>query len=359
MTRSQLLALQQQGHEIAGHTIGHSNLTTLTQADARDQVCRDRVALIDAGFAITSFAYPFGANNSSVEQIVEDCGYNSARDVGGLSCSGCPHANSIPPTNPYAIRTHTSVKSTTTLATLQRYVTQAEQSGGGLLPLVFHHVCDGCQTNSVSPATLAAFLDWLAARAPSTRVGTMHEAIGGEPPTPPTGEPPTSSNLLRNPSLETDADGSQVPDCWQRGGFGTSTASYTLVSDAHDGNVAQRITITSWSSGGRRLVSAQDLGTCAPAVTPSRSYTMTAFYKATTQPRFSVYYRNASGAWIWFAQSPLLPTSSSYRLASYTTPPMPADATAISIALTIFNVGTITMDTFTLVDASSTTATAD
>ena len=65
-------------------------------------------------------------------------------------------------------------------------------------------------------------------------------------------------NLLRNPSLETDADGNQVPDCWQRGGFGTNTATFALVSDAFDGTRAQNVTITSFSSGARRLVSAQD-----------------------------------------------------------------------------------------------------
>lgn len=361
MTNDQLMTLEGQGHEIAGHTISHADLTTLAEADARGQVCNDRVALLDAGFAVTSFAYPFGANNATVEQIVEDCGYNSARDVGGLvtpgSCSGCPYANPIPPPNPYALRTSDSVESTTSLATLQQYVTQAEQHGGGLVPIVFHHVCSGCASNGITPSTLAAFLDWLAARAPSTQVGTVHDVIGGpvkpgvSVPPPPI-EPPPASNLLRNPSLETDADGNQVPDCWQRGGFGTNSSTYALVNDAFDGSVAQRITITSWSSGGRRLVSAQDLGTCAPPVTAGHSYTMSAYYKATTQPRFSVYYRNASGAWIWFAQSPLLPASSTYRQATYTTPPLPAEATAISIGLTIFDVGTITIDAHTLVDAS-------
>jgi hypothetical protein len=169
---------------------------------------------------------------------------------------------------------------------------------------------------------------------------------------PPDTEPPPASNLVRNPSLETDADGNQVPDCWQRGGYGTSSATYSLVSDASDGSVAQRIAITSWSSGGRRLITAQDLGTCAPSVIAGHAYTMTAFYKATTQPRFSVYYRTTSGAWVWFAQSSLLPTSSTYRQATYTTPPMPADATAISFGLTIFDVGSVTMDQFTLVDAT-------
>ena len=356
MTAAQMLDLQDRGHEIAGHTITHPNLTTLAEADARGQVCNDRVALLGYGFDVRSFAYPFGANNATVEQIVRDCGYNSARDVGGLvapsSCSGCPYANSIPPQNLYAIRTQGSVESSTTLEQMQQYVTNAEQNGGGFVPIVFHHVCDNCTSNAITPATLAAFMDWLAARGPATQVGTMHEVIGGDlkpgvPANPPDSEPPPASNLLRNPSLETDANGNQVPDCWQRGGFGTSSATYSLVSDAFDGNVAQRITMTSFSSGGRSLISAQDLGSCAPAVTPGHAYTMTSYYMASVQPIFSVYYRKTNGAWAWFAQSARLPTSSTYRQATYTTPPLPSDATAISIGMMITAVGNITLDALT------------
>lgn len=361
MTRSQLLALQADGHEIGGHTITHANLTSLAEADARGQVCNDRVALLDDGFAVTSFAYPFGANNATTDQMVEECGYNSARDVGGLvtgeSCANCPYANAIPPLDLYAMRTNGSVESSTTLAMLQEYVTQAEESGGGFVPIVFHHVCNGCASNSISPALLGQFLDWLAARSPSTQVATVNEVIGGSVRPgmfvePPDTDPPPASNLIRNPSLEADTDGNQVPDCWQRGGYGTNSATYSLVSDAYDGDVAQRITISSLSSGGRRLITAQDLGTCAPSVTAGHAYTMTAFYKATAQPRFTVYYRTTSGAWLWFAQSPLLPASSTYRQATYTTPALPADATAISLGLTIFDAGTLTMDAYGLVDAT-------
>jgi hypothetical protein len=161
----------------------------------------------------------------------------------------------------------------------------------------------------------------------------------------------TPANLLQNASLEIDADGNQVPDCWQRGGYGTNSATFAVVSDAFDGTRAQNVTITSWSSGARRLVSAQDAGACAPRVTPDTRYTMTAYYKATSQPRFSVYYRTASGTWVWFAESPLLPTSSTYRSATYTTPAMPSEATAISIGLSIFNVGSLTSDAYTLMAA--------
>ena len=362
MTMSQLLGMQAAGHEIAGHTISHARLASIEPDEARREVCNDRVALLNAGFRVTSFAYPFSSQNELVQQIVDDCGYNSGRLVGGLvtgtSCNGCPYGNPRPPPDLYAIRTNASVKDDTTLDDLKGYVTQAENNGGGWVPLVFHHVCDNCDSLRVSPSTLAAFLDWLEPRqALGTYVGTVDEVIGGAvrpgvPGPPVNPPPPPTGNMLINPSLEADTNSDQIPDCWQRGGTGTNSATYTLTNNAYDGARAQRIDMTSFTSGARRIVSRQDTGTCAPAITPGRQYTMTARYIANTGPMFSVYYRNASGGWVWFAQSSRFATSSTYALASYTTPPMPADATGISVGLSIVGVGSLTMDAFTLVDAA-------
>ena len=353
MSEAQVIALEQAGHEIGGHTLDHANLPTLTDADARNEVCNDRTALLAKGFRVTSFAYPFGADDTRTQGIVKDCAYNSARDVGGLesdgACPGCPgFANPTPPSNLYEVRTNDSIHSDTTLAALEEYVTDAEQNGGGYVPIVFHHVCDGCDPDSITAPNLATFLDWLAQRAPSTTTATVDQVIGGS-----VSPHVAYSNLAKNPSLETDANGDQVPDCWQRGGYGTNSATYALGSDAHDGVVAQKITVTSLSSGGRRLVTAQDTGACAPSIIAGHRYTTSAFYKATVQPKFTVYYRNASGAWVYLAESSFLPTSSTYRQGTYTTPAMPSGATAISFGLTIYAVGTLTMDTYQLSDADA------
>jgi len=450
MSRDQLLTLQNAGHEIAGHTISHANLTSVSATEARRQVCDDRVALLNAGLRITTFAYPFGADSSTVRQMVAACGYNAARDVGGLvtpgSCSGCPYANTIPPAEPYALRTSDSVKSTTTLATLQGYVTQAEAHGGGFVPIVFHHVCDGCATDSVSPATLAAFADWLATRGPATQVATVDAVIGGvlQPPvpaatdtTPPsltascnggtcspssymggvrvvlagsdsgsglrevryttdgsdpaTGAvytapfvvttsstvralaldnagnratqtvplsvtpPSADGDLLSNASLELDANANSVPDCWVRTSTssGRNSASYALVSDAYTGSVAQQITMTSWSRGTRGLAVVEDLGACAPYATPGHSYTVTAYYKASTSIAFNVRYRTTSGAWSSLADSPAFAAAATYQQATYTIPGLPADATGISVGVSIGGLGTVTMDALSLVDGAT------
>jgi hypothetical protein len=160
-----------------------------------------------------------------------------------------------------------------------------------------------------------------------------------------------ATNLLANGSLEVDGNSDQVPDCWQRGGSGTNTATYTLTSNAWAGSVAQRIDVTSLGSGARRIVTAQDSGTCAPAAVAGRRYTVSARSIATATTVFTLYYRSASGSWVWWAQSPAMPASSTYRLGTYTTAPLPAGATAISVGLSIIQVGSVTMDDFQLVEA--------
>jgi peptidoglycan/xylan/chitin deacetylase (PgdA/CDA1 family) len=178
LTLEQVRDLASGGHEIAGHTIDHADLPTLPAALQMHEICDDRAALLGLGFTVTSFAYPYGDSSAATEQIVAGCGYSSARGVGSLveltSCQHCATANPIPPIDPFNLKTHSSIKIDTTLETIEGYVTEAE-GRGGWVPLVFHHVCDGCDPLSIAPATMEAFLDWLAARRDA---GTIVETVG-------------------------------------------------------------------------------------------------------------------------------------------------------------------------------------
>src|SRR5262249_1744196 len=132
------------------------------------------VALSALGVPVTDFAYPYGSTNASVSQIVQDCGYNSARGVGSIrslhDCQLCDLSEPIPPPNPWKTRTPDPVVTGTTLSELQTYVTQAELGGGGWVQIVFHHICDACDQYSITQPTLQAFLDWLQPRAASGTV---------------------------------------------------------------------------------------------------------------------------------------------------------------------------------------------
>jgi peptidoglycan/xylan/chitin deacetylase (PgdA/CDA1 family) len=184
---AQLTDLAAAGNEIAGHTVTHANIKKLKTGPARQEVCGDRVTLFDHGFQPVSFAYPFGSFDAASKAVVAACGYNSGRGVSGVNDRRV-FAETIPPLDAYATRTPPNPKQSTTLATIQGYITAAENNGGGWVQLVFHHLCDQCDAYSISPANLTALLDWLQPRAAAgTTVRTTAEVIGGpvQPPVQP------------------------------------------------------------------------------------------------------------------------------------------------------------------------------
>jgi peptidoglycan/xylan/chitin deacetylase (PgdA/CDA1 family) len=174
LTWAQLTDLYSDGNEIGGHGLTHANLKNLKGTALRQEVCGDRVNLFNQGFQPTSFAYPFGNYNSTTIQGLKDCGYNSGRTV-----SMGP--DTIPPHDPYATWAMPSVKNSTSVATIEGWITQTEQNGGGWVQLVLHHVCDNCDVYSITSANFNALLDWLQPRADrGTVVKTVHEVIGGD-----------------------------------------------------------------------------------------------------------------------------------------------------------------------------------
>jgi hypothetical protein len=173
MTWAELTDLYNDGNEIGGHGLTHANLKKLKGTALRQEICIDRINLFDHGFQPTSFAYPFGNYNSGTIQALKDCGYNRGRTV-----SMGP--DTIPPHDPYATWAMPSVKNSTSVATIESWIMQAEQSGGGWVQLVFHHVCNNCDVYSSTATDFTALLDWLQPRADrGTLVKTVNEVIGG------------------------------------------------------------------------------------------------------------------------------------------------------------------------------------
>ena len=231
MPWSQIHDLANAGNEIGGHTLHHTNLTTVSTSTATTEVCQDRTNLVNQGFSpVASFAYPEAESNATAEQIVRDCGYSSGRGVGDVACGGgCPYAETIPPQNPYRLRTPDGITTSTTLANLQSYVTDAETHGGGWVILTFHGICDNRCTNenSMSPSILTAFLDWLGPRsANGTMVRTVGQVMGGgtQPPPP----PPPADTTAPTVSLTAPTNGSQIQQ-------GTRVPVAATASDAGSG----------------------------------------------------------------------------------------------------------------------------
>ncbi|MBP1137098.1 peptidoglycan/xylan/chitin deacetylase (PgdA/CDA1 family) [Arthrobacter sp. PvP023] len=359
MSVADLQGLQAAGHEIGGHSVTHPDLTTLPADEATRQVCNDRVNLTNWNLRVTSFAYPFAAENATAQSIVRDCGYNSARGLGDIktrfSCSGCALAENIPPANPYVTAAPDQVDTSWRLADLQTSVTQAEPAGGWV-QLTFHHVAaSSTDPLNITPTVLNQFLAWLKARPATTTVKTVDQVIGGTvkpavsgPAVPPQ---PSSGNLVKNSSVETLV--SNAPQCWQQGGYGTNTPAFSIVTPGHTGTRAAQLRVTKYVNGDAKWLPSLDLGGCSPTATAGHTYNLGAWYKSTTNTQFALYYRTGLGSWVYWTSSPWFAPATTFQKASWTTPPLPTGASGISFGLNLFSNGTLITDDYELIDTAT------
>jgi peptidoglycan/xylan/chitin deacetylase (PgdA/CDA1 family) len=359
MNWTQIKQLASDGNEIGGHTVSHPHLATLSVSEQQREICNDRVNLLNQGFAVTDFAYPFGSYDADSEQALQQCGYNSGRSGTGISVpgacsSGCTYTETTPPPDPYATRTPEDFKAGTPLSAIEAYVTQAEQNGGGWVQLVFHHVCDNaCDQYSISPSDFSSLLDWLQPRAASgTVVQTVAQVIGGpvKPGIPgPAAPPPSALNLVNNSSLETSTATAGSPDCFQLGGYGTNTRAWSWSDDAHTGLKAAQLTVSGYSGGDAKVLTKLDLGTCSPSLTPGTRYAISAWYKSTAPTQFVMYARNPLGSYDYWSTSSQFPATSTWTQATWVTPPLPANDTGAGFGLSLMTNGTLTTDDYSMV----------
>ncbi|MEI6123048.1 MAG: polysaccharide deacetylase family protein [Bacteroidota bacterium] len=77
MNEKMILEMQQYGIEFGGHTMYHKDLLKLNGDEARKEIagCKADIERI-LNKNILSFAYPFGAMNEEIKQMVADCGYS-------------------------------------------------------------------------------------------------------------------------------------------------------------------------------------------------------------------------------------------------------------------------------------------
>ena len=370
MSLPELHSLAAYGDEIGAHTVSHLDLVATTAAEARRQACAGRDILTRWGFRVTSFAYPDGAANRQVGAIVRDCGFDAARIATGLAgpdCPDCATAETVPPADPFAIRTPGQVDSGTTLADLEQSVLRVQRTGGGWLPLVFHHVCPAaCGVLSIRDATFAAFVRWLTGeRSHGITVQTVHQVLGG-PVRPAIAVPAVRAHGVVNASMAkagakaavnldmATPDRSGAPFCWMEGGYGRNKARWQRIRDA--GHWAERLTVSNYQSGGAEFLQLFDLGECALPVRPGRSYELSASYRGTVTTQFSVYYRNAAGRWQYWTSSPYFSPAGQWARADWRTPPVPAGITGLSFGLSAFSNGTLVTDDYHFGPAPAQTA---
>jgi hypothetical protein len=215
-----IASLHADGNEIGGHTTNHVDLTTETPEEATAAVCGGRQALLAQGYPQVSFAYPRGNFDATAEQIVAGCGYANARAVSSIPLGEWTGAETIPPADPFAIRTPGSIDVGDSLSDIQGFITDAEAidaGNGGLgawVPLVFHHLCDpnvtdcadpsGVDNQYITPQDFDALLDWLAPRA---SLGTRVETVGEVSQAVPAPQPPASQAAFQLRSIRSQLNG--------------------------------------------------------------------------------------------------------------------------------------------------------
>jgi len=381
LTRANLAGIAADGNEIGGHTVTHPDLIQIAPAEAQRQICDDRATLSSWGYQPVDFAYPFSDANPAVEASAQGCGYHTSRGLGDVlspaSCTGCVYAETTPPPDPNYLRAPDEVDSTWTLANLKAEVTNAVAHGGGWVILTFHHICTTpgtatCPADlSTTPAIFTAFASWLAGYAKTagnnTTVKTIDQEVraylgAGYPayqtPAASAAPPPApvGTNALTNPSLETLDTTTGFPSCFQSGGWGTNTVAWSRVTGAaHTGSAAEQLTVTGYSGGDAKLLPTLDLGTCSPTVVPGKTYNLSTWYQSTGTTQFSLYYRDATGAWYYWTSSPWFGTATAWTQATFTTPPVPANAVGMTFGLGLISNGTLTTDDYSLVDPGTTT----
>jgi peptidoglycan/xylan/chitin deacetylase (PgdA/CDA1 family) len=361
-TWNQIHQLASDGDEIAGHTLTHRDLVTLSPAEQAREVCMDRRQLIQHGFQPVDFAYPFGSYDATTERVVQRCGYQSGRAAWGLWGSGCEQTPSdcpysVDPAHPadrWAIPTADAPIDLTYLIHLQADVMNAEQHGGGWVQIFWHRLCpDDCDEYSWDPALLDQFLTWLGKRkGMGTVVMTSQQALNEQwrgnakelaaihvPPPPP---PPKGANKLRNPGLERFNADAAAPVCWELTGGG----QWSRVANG-SGHAEQGV-ISGAPDGYAAIAQPLDQGECSPAVTAGQRLRVSADYRSLDAPRVVVWARNSQGGWAFWIDSPRFSPTAGFRRASWDLPPVPGGVTAISIGVALNGDGRVAVDNLSL-----------
>jgi len=81
MNISELKELERYGMEIASHTKTHPHMLNLTHEQRYSEIIGSKTGLMQLGFTVNTFIYPYGEWNSTVTEYVKEADYLCARTV--------------------------------------------------------------------------------------------------------------------------------------------------------------------------------------------------------------------------------------------------------------------------------------
>lgn len=183
-------------------------------------------------------------------------------------------------------------------------------------------------------------------RAALLAVGAMTAGLLLTAPQQATAGPP---NLLTNPGFESaGTPGSDMPSCWSKSGWGDNDFTFATVADAHTGTKAMKVSLTRRVDGDRKALVTESTA-CAPAVTPGKQYDLSAWYKSNTPDvSVTVFRRDTTAGWQYWTDLQNPPVSAGWARTEVRTPPVPPNTDKIAWGLSVYGVGTLTSDDYTL-----------
>jgi hypothetical protein len=163
-----------------------------------------------------------------------------------------------------------------------------------------------------------------------------------------------ATNLIQNNDMETvGTDG--FPTCWEKSGYGNNDFAFSIVAQAHAGTKAVQISMTRRVDGDRKAMMFESAA-CAPTVAPGKQYDLSVWYKSTTPNVVMTAFRHdtASNSWQYWMDLKQLPVSATYANGTVRTPVVPANTDKITWGVTIYGVGTLVTDDYTMTDPNET-----
>lgn len=165
LTAQQLRNLQGGGWEIVSHTVTHSDLTTLSSSQIRNELSQSKQALQSIGLQVRNFALPFGAYNAFI--LAEASRYY-------VSARAFEQGNNPQGTFPFDVKVR-GVVNATTPDDVAAWVSDALANNRWLV-LVFHVIAEsGDDAYHTKPATFARMVDAIAAA--GIQVKTYDQAL--------------------------------------------------------------------------------------------------------------------------------------------------------------------------------------
>jgi len=151
MNPSQVFEMFLEGHEIGSHSLNHADLTALAPTEINYQLSESKKCWGVMVSNVTSFAYPFGYNNSLIKQLLAQNGYGSGRaTIEGVNVRGG---------DPYALKVM-SILNDTSFLDIKNEIDQALIDKSWLI-LLFHQVNHEGDRYSTTPETLSAITNYL------------------------------------------------------------------------------------------------------------------------------------------------------------------------------------------------------